>query len=66
MDWSNLELVYFGEGEEEARGLVCLPSDNVLHEVSLARESGGAFTLESNPLQGKATLTVRASGAAGR
>jgi alpha-D-xyloside xylohydrolase len=66
MDWSNLELVYFGEGEEEAHGLVCLPSDNVLHEVSLARESGGAFTLESNPLQGQATLTVRAFEATGR
>jgi alpha-D-xyloside xylohydrolase len=66
MDWSALELVTFGDDAVEAHGLVCLPSDNVVHEVVVARESGGAFALESNPLEGRTTLIVRARDAAGR
>ncbi len=61
MDWSELELVTFGASATEARGLVCLPSDEVLHEVVLTGE-GGSLALEANPLEGRTILSVRAHG----
>ena len=33
MDWSNLEMVVFAARVQNAQGLVCLPSDNVLRRV---------------------------------
>ena len=39
-------------------GLVCLPSDNVLHRVTLPRGAGG-YRLAANPLAGRSALTVR-------
>ena len=42
----------------EARGLVTLPTDNVLRPLSLVRK-GGSFTLASDPLAGKVAWTVR-------
>jgi len=45
-------------GAQSAQGLVCLPSDNVLHKVEAARR-GNAFALASDPLAGKATSAVR-------
>lgn len=65
MDWSKLELVNFGTESRQARGLVCLPSDNVLHEVVLEKEDG-SFVLERNPLAGRASLSVRAHAIEGR
>jgi alpha-D-xyloside xylohydrolase len=58
LDWSKLEMVVYAAGAQNAQGLVCLPSDNVLHKVEAARR-GGAFALASDPLAGKATSTVR-------
>ncbi len=39
MDWSELELKVYGEGISEATGLICLPTDNVLHQISTTRVS---------------------------
>jgi alpha-D-xyloside xylohydrolase len=58
MDWSNLELVVFSTTEAAAKGLVCLPSDNSLRELSLAKQ-GGAFQLANDPLAGKVTWKIR-------
>jgi alpha-D-xyloside xylohydrolase len=58
MDWSNLELVVFSTTEAAAKGLVCLPSDNSLHELSLAKQ-GGTFQLAGDPLAGKVTWKIR-------
>jgi alpha-D-xyloside xylohydrolase len=58
MDWSEIELVSFGSEVPEARGLICLPSDNVLHEVVLKKE-GGSLVLGENPLVGQTTLAIR-------
>jgi len=58
MDWSNLELVAFSKGTT-ARGLVCLPSDNILRELSLPYRSL-TFQLPENPLAGKVTWKIRA------
>ena len=58
LDWSKLEMVVYAADAQNAQGLVCLPSDNVLHKVEAARR-GGAFALAGDPLAGKATASVR-------
>ena len=58
MDWSALELTVYTAGKDTAEGLVCLPSDQVLHKVVLAKK-GGAFKLTDDPLAGKVKWTVR-------
>ena len=58
LDWSKLDLVAFAKNAEEAKGLVCLPSDNVLHEISL-RKNGGSFELTQDPLAGKVSWNIR-------
>jgi alpha-D-xyloside xylohydrolase len=58
LDWSKIEMVVYAAGAQSARGLVCLPADNVLHPVEAARRDG-AFALAGDPLAGKATTTVR-------
>jgi alpha-D-xyloside xylohydrolase len=65
IDWSALELVVFADTATEARGLVTLPTDNVLRRLTLARK-GGAFALTSDPLAGKVAWTVRRPSAPGR
>ncbi|HEU6448013.1 MAG TPA: TIM-barrel domain-containing protein [Verrucomicrobiae bacterium] len=52
IDWSKLKLVVFAKNSTTAKGLVCLPSDNVLHEISL-NEKGNSFELNGHPLDGK-------------
>ena len=52
LDWSKLELVVFAKNSLTAKGLVCLPSDNVLHELVLNRDGNG-FRLANDPLAGK-------------
>jgi alpha-D-xyloside xylohydrolase len=63
MDWSKIELVVFSTGasetnREEATGLICLPSDNVLHPISVIN-NGGNLALKENPLQGRSTISLR-------
>ena len=58
LDWSKLEMVVYAAGAQNAQGLVCLPSDHVLHKVEAARRGGG-FALAADPLAGKAASTVR-------
>jgi alpha-D-xyloside xylohydrolase len=60
MDWSKLDLVVFAKDAATAKGLVCLPADNKLVEVSLAKQ-GSAFRLASDPLAGKVAWTIRSS-----
>jgi alpha-D-xyloside xylohydrolase len=57
MDWSKLDLVVFAASAESAQGLVCLPSDNVLRRLALAKKNG-AFALAGDPLAGQAAVTV--------
>ncbi|MGD0086467.1 MAG: TIM-barrel domain-containing protein [Verrucomicrobiota bacterium] len=58
MDWTNLDLVVFAKSTTTAKGLICLPSDNGLHELTLDR-SGGGFALANDPLAGKVTWKIR-------
>ena len=57
MDWSKLELEVFGEGVNDAEGLVCLPSDNVLHKISVDKK-GNKFQLTTDPFGGKVKWKV--------
>jgi alpha-D-xyloside xylohydrolase len=56
LDWSKLDLVVFAKNSPTAEGLVCLPSDNLLHELVLNKD-GSAFKLANDPFGGKAPGT---------
>jgi alpha-D-xyloside xylohydrolase len=58
MDWANLDLVVYATTAPTAQGLLCLPSDNLPHRLSLARGTGG-YPLVANPLAGRSALTVK-------
>jgi len=58
LDWSKLELVVFAKDAATAKGLVCLPADNVLREVSLAKQNSG-FNLLNDLLAGKVAWKIR-------
>jgi alpha-D-xyloside xylohydrolase len=60
MDWSQLDLVVFARDAQTAKGLICLPTDNVLRELSL-NKTGNTFKLANDPLAGKVTWTIKAS-----
>ena len=61
MDWTRLELIVFANsGTTTATGLVFLPTDNALRNVSLMRD-GNSFKLSNDPLAGKVTWTVRSN-----
>jgi alpha-D-xyloside xylohydrolase len=60
LDWSKLDLVVFAKTATTAKGLVCLPSDNELHELTL-NPSGGGFALANDPLAGTVTWNIRAN-----
>jgi hypothetical protein len=60
MDWSQLDLVVFAKDVQTAKGLVYLPADKVLRELSL-NKTGDTFKLANDPLAGKVTWTVKAS-----
>ena len=57
MDWSHLELVVFAKAAPTATGLVCLPADNELHELTLTKE-GDIFKLAGDPLAGKVAWKI--------
>ena len=58
MDWSKLDLTVFAKAAQTAACLVCLPSDNALHAVTL-NKTGDVFKLANDPLAGKVQWTVR-------
>ncbi len=58
MDWTKLELVAYSSGSAKCTGLVCLPSTNELHRISLVKK-GSSFVPENDPFGGKVKLTVR-------
>jgi alpha-D-xyloside xylohydrolase len=54
MDWSVLELVSYSIKSQSATGLVCLPSDNILHKLNV---SGKA--IKNDPYSGKVKWEIR-------
>jgi alpha-D-xyloside xylohydrolase len=57
MDWSCLDLVVYAAEAKSAEGLVCLPSDNALKKITLAKR-GNSFKLPVNPLEGKTVFRI--------
>ena len=57
MDWSKLELSVYSSDVKQAKGLLCIPADNILKEVIFTNE-GSKWLVKDNPYQGKIKLTV--------
>ena len=57
MDWTKLDLVVYSTDSQKVNGLICLPSDKVLHKILLVRKNGN-FALESDPFGGKVIWKV--------
>ena len=58
MDWSKLDLVVYATDTQKAQGLICLPSDNKLHRISVTRKDN-TFVLENDPLAGKVVWKIQ-------
>jgi alpha-D-xyloside xylohydrolase len=58
MDWSKLDLVVYAKDATTAKGLVYLPGDTELHQLTLTKENG-AFKLDNDPLARKVSWTIR-------
>lgn len=58
IDWSNIELVVFGQNTE-AIGKICLPADNILHDIKVTKR-GKNYALSQDPTAGKVKWAVRA------
>jgi alpha-D-xyloside xylohydrolase len=59
MNWSALDLIVYTTDSENAEGLICLPSDQILRPLSLAKTAGGKFKLVKDPLAGKVMWNVK-------
>ena len=53
MDWGNIEWVVYNTESTAAKGLICLPSDNVLHAVSIEKNK-----IKNDPYNGKVKWNV--------
>jgi alpha-D-xyloside xylohydrolase len=60
MDWSKIELDVFAKDSSTATGLIFLPGDTELHELSMTKENG-AFKLDNDPFAGKVSWTTPAN-----
>jgi alpha-D-xyloside xylohydrolase len=58
MDWSKLDLVVYATDSQKVNGLICLPSDKVLHAITLVKK-GNSYSLESDPFAGKVGWKIR-------
>ena len=58
MDWTKLDLVIYATDSQKVNGLLCLPTDKVLHKVTLAKKNG-SFLLENDPFAGKVVWKIR-------
>lgn len=58
MDWSKLELVVFAGNADKATGLVYLPGDKALRELSLTRSVEGFILDDGSDLEGSSIRTA--------
>ena len=58
LDWSNIELVAYTNGNE-AKGIICLPNDNILRGVSVSKK-GKTFMLNNAGLPSGVNFKVTA------
>ncbi len=57
MDWSTIDLVAFAGDSEKVQGKVCLPENNVLHDIILYKEEN-KFILKNDPFTGKVLWNI--------
>ncbi len=57
MDWSKIFLNVYSVSGNTAQGLICLPSDNILHKVEM-KKIGNSFGLTTDPFQGKVKYKI--------
>jgi alpha-D-xyloside xylohydrolase len=60
MDWSKIELAVYARNATTAKGLIFLPGDKELHELTFTNQNG-KFQLVSDPFAGKVTWKIRAA-----
>jgi alpha-D-xyloside xylohydrolase len=58
MDWTKLDLIAYTAGNEKVTGKICLPEDNLLHEIILTKKDG-SFVLSNDPYAGKVKWTIK-------
>jgi alpha-D-xyloside xylohydrolase len=58
MDWSALNLVVYSTDSGKASGLVCLPSDNILHRISCIVKDK-TYIIEDDPFKGNVNWKIR-------
>ena len=58
IDWKNIELVSFVLKSDKAVAQICLPTDNLVKEVSLTKK-GKKFVVVNDPFDKKITWTVK-------
>ena len=61
IDWKNIKLDVYSTKGGTATGLICLPSDNVLHKVSVTKKKE-QYVLDNDPLKGRVTWRIKAAG----
>lgn len=52
IDWNNLELTIYSTANGSTRAHICLPSDNILHEITITG-ANGKYTVTDDPYKGK-------------
>jgi alpha-D-xyloside xylohydrolase len=57
IDWNNLQLVVYST-ENNAKGYLCLPSDNILHELT-KNGKNGKYSFTNDRYHGKLKWTVQ-------
>ncbi len=58
MDWSKLDLIVYATDTKKVSGLICLPSDNLLHKISLVKKDN-QFVMETDPFAGKVSWKIK-------
>lgn len=54
MDFSEIELVTYAEEKKQSKGMICLPFDNRLHNITVS-EKDGKLELKNDPYKDKVT-----------
>jgi alpha-D-xyloside xylohydrolase len=57
IDWSEIDLMVFPAGSDSAKGLIYLPGDDSLKQISLERKKSG-FVMASDPCAGKVKWNI--------
>lgn len=57
IDWTNIEMIVYSADNTPAKGYVCLPSDNVLHEIMMGNKND-KYVISNDPYKGKVNWMI--------